>query len=74
MIPDAEVLRGARELVERHGKHALTVARERVEEFKRAHDLVAVDTALRVLTACERLLDGKGKPEPTRRPETAAGD
>ena len=52
MIPDAEVLRAAREFVERHGKHALAVARERFGEFKRAHDLVAVDKALRVLTAC----------------------
>ena len=43
---------------------ALTAREERVKELEREGNYGAVDTAMRVLTACERLLERKGEPEP----------
>ena len=74
MISEAEVLRAARDLIERRGKYALEAARERVKELERDGDYGAVDTAMRVLSACERLLDGKGEPGPTSDEETVTED
>lgn len=56
MITQTKVTRAARDLIERHGRDALHVAREWVAELERARDLPAMDVALRVLTECERLL------------------
>ena len=63
MISDADVKRAARELIARHGKTALAVAQERVEALRTVGDLREMDTALRVLSACERLVGGTRGPE-----------
>ena len=66
MISEAEISRAARELLERRGKYAVEFASERVKELELEGDYGAVDTAVRVLTACERLLgevDESGPPD-----------
>ena len=58
MITDADIERAAREIFDRHGVNAVAVARRRVEELEKARDHRALDLALRVLSACERLVGG----------------
>ena len=59
MIADADIQLAAKELVERYGDNALEIARERIAAFSAAHDQLAVDVTLRVLSAVETLLAGK---------------
>ncbi len=56
MIADADIQRAAEELVERHGNKVMAIAREHVAALSAAHDQLAVDVALRVLSAVETLL------------------
>ncbi len=56
MIADTDIQRAATELVERYGDNAMVVAHERVAGLSTAHDQLAVDVALRVLSAVETLL------------------
>ncbi len=59
MIADADIQRAAKELVERHGDNAMTIAREHVAALSAARDQLAVDAALRVVSALEVLLASK---------------
>ncbi len=59
MIADADIQRAAKELVERYGDDALEIARERIAAFSAAHDQLAVDVNLRVLSVVETLLASK---------------
>ena len=56
VITDADIQRAAKELVERYGDDTLEIARERIAALSAAHDQLAVDVALRVLSAVETLL------------------
>lgn len=53
---EADIDRAAKELVERHGSNAVTVARERVDGLSKTHHDSGLDVALRILSACERLV------------------
>ena len=59
MIADTDIQRAAKELIERHGGSALTVARERIDALSAARDHAGMDIALRVLTALEFQLEVK---------------
>jgi len=56
VIEDAEIERAARELVERYGDQAVTVAGDRVKTLSASTDRRAHDAALRVLSVLERLV------------------
>ena len=53
-----QILRAARELVERHGKSALAIARERADGFSKQRSHREADVALRILSALETELAG----------------
>ena len=61
VVADADIQRAAKELVERYGDSALTVAQERVEGFSSWQDQSGLNVALRVLSAVEALLSNKPK-------------
>jgi hypothetical protein len=56
MVSDADVIRAAREMVDRYGQRALIYANERVEAVVRSGDQPSLSVALRVLTEVERLV------------------
>ena len=53
MISDADIDQAVDELVERYGANAISVARDRVDEFSAKQDQPGVNVALRVLSALE---------------------
>jgi hypothetical protein len=57
MIDDGHIQHAATELVERHGANAVTFAQERVEQLTASGDRKALDTALRLLSAVEELVE-----------------
>ena len=56
MIADTDIQRAAKELVERYGDSAMSVAQERVADFSAKQDQSGMNIALRVLSAVETLL------------------
>ena len=61
MIADIVIQRAATELIERYGDHAITVAEKRVKMLSAGTDQLAMNIALRVLSALESLLESKRK-------------
>ena len=61
MIEDADIQRAAKDLVERYGDNAMSVAQERVAEFAAQQDQSGMNVALRVLSALEVLLERRGE-------------
>ena len=61
MIADADIQRAAKELVERYGNSAMSVAQDRIAEFSAKHDQSGMNIALRVLSALEVLLEHRGE-------------
>ncbi len=59
MISDADINRAAKELIERYGADATTVAQERVAGFSAKQDQPGMNVALRVLSAIELLIGSK---------------
>jgi hypothetical protein len=57
---DNEIRTAADEMVERLGKTAVTVARERAERVRENGDHRGYDVALRLLTAVENRVEGQG--------------
>ena len=61
MIADADIQRAAKELVERYGDNAISVAQERVAELATEQAQSGMNVALRVLSALEVLLERRGE-------------
>ena len=61
MIADADIRRAAKELVERYGDNAMSVAQERVSELAAEQDQSGMNVALRVLSALEVLFECRGE-------------
>lgn len=59
MIADIDIQHAAKELIERYGDSAKSVAEDRITALSQANDQSAMDIALRVLSALESLLEGK---------------
>ena len=62
-VDESEILKTAEGLVARHGRNAVAIARERVDALSKQRNQPELDTALRVLSAVERLVgteDSKG--------------
>lgn len=59
MIADIDIQHAAKELIERYGDSARSVAEDRITALSQANDQSAMDIALRVLSALESLLEGK---------------
>jgi hypothetical protein len=60
MINQGEIQKSAHALVERHGAHAVEVARGRADAVAREGDLLLLDAALLILSEVERLSDEVG--------------
>ena len=54
-IDEKEILRAARELLDRHGDSALLIARERVDATAKQRNQPELDVALLILSAVEHL-------------------
>ncbi len=59
MIADIDIKRAAKELLERYGDHATTIAQDRVAALAAGKDQSEMNIALRVLSALESILAGK---------------
>ncbi len=59
MIADIDINRAAKELLERYGDNATSVAQDRITVLSAGKDQSEVNIALRVLSALESLLEGK---------------
>ena len=59
MISDADINHAAKELIERYGADATSVAQERVADFSAKQDQPGMNVALRVLSAIELLIGSK---------------
>ncbi len=59
MIADIDINRAAKELIERYGDSAISVARDRVEALAAGKDQSEMNLALRVLSALESMVEGK---------------
>ncbi len=56
MIETEHIRQAAKELVDRYGTQALSVAQERAQLLSRSDDQKAANVAMRVLTEVERLV------------------
>ena len=59
MIADIDINRAAKELLERYGDNATSVAQDRITVLSAGKDQSEMNIALRVLSALESLLEGK---------------
>ncbi len=59
MIADIDINRAAKELLERYGDNATSVAQDRITALAAGKDQSELNIALRVLSALESLLEGK---------------
>jgi hypothetical protein len=62
-VDETEIQETAAGLVTRHGRNAVSVAKDRVNALSKQRNLPELDTAFRVLSAVERLVgieDSKG--------------
>ncbi len=59
MIADIDINRAAKELLERYGDNATSVAQDRITALSAGKDQSGMNIALRVLSALESLLEGK---------------
>ncbi len=59
MITDVDIIRAAKELLERYGENAASVAQDRVTALADADNQSEMNIALRVLSALEVLIKGK---------------
>ena len=59
MIADIDINRAAKELLERYGDNATSVAQDRITVLSAGKDQSEVNIALRVLSALESLLESK---------------
>jgi hypothetical protein len=62
-VDESEILKTAADLAARHGRNAVSVAKDRVNALSKQRNLPELDTAFRVLSAVERLVgieDSKG--------------
>ena len=59
MIADIDINRAAKELLERYGDNATSVAQDRITALAAGKDQSELNIALRVLSALESLLAGK---------------
>lgn len=55
-VDESEILKTAEGLVVRHGRNAVSVARDRVDALSKQRNQPELDIAFRVLTAVERLV------------------
>lgn len=56
-VGESEIQEAAEGLVVRHGRNAVSVAKELVDVLEKQRNQPELDTALRVLAAVERLVD-----------------
>jgi hypothetical protein len=56
-VDDSEIRETAAGLVTRHGRNAVAIARERVEELSRLGNQPEIDVALRILSKVEELTE-----------------
>ena len=59
MIADIDINRAAKELLERYGDNATSVAQDRITVLSAGKDQSEMNIALRVLSALESLIEGK---------------
>jgi hypothetical protein len=55
-VDESEILKTAEGLVVRHGRNAVSVAKDRVNALSKQRNQPELDTAFRVLSAVERLV------------------
>ena len=56
-VDESEILEAARKIVERYGRNAVAIARERVDDLTQRHNQPEIDIALRVLSKVEELME-----------------
>ena len=56
-VDESEILKTAEGLVARHGRNAVAIARERVDNLTRQRNQPEIDAAWRLLTAVEELME-----------------
>lgn len=59
-VDESEILKVAEGLVVRHGRNAVSVAKDRVDNLTRQRNQPEIDAACRLLTAVEKLVGIQG--------------
>ncbi len=59
MIADVDINRAAKELLDRYGDNAISVAKDRITALSAGKDQSEMNIALRVLSALETMIEGQ---------------